>query len=158
MILRRDDLLAGGLCVVLGGGFAIYAMLSLKIGTPSRMGSGFFPIMLGGILLVLGLVIAFKPGGDAEAAAGEPEEPAGPVPWRAIVPLTVAPVLFAVSARSLGLILSTALCVGVVCLASPRMTIRMGAGVTIGLTILCVLVFSWGLHLPLPLFPSFVAG
>jgi hypothetical protein len=158
MVLKREDLMAGGLCVVLGGGFAIYALLSLKLGTPSRMGSGFFPVVLGGILVVLGLLIAFKPGGDGGAAVGGSEEQASPVPWRAIIALTIAPILFAATVRSLGLVLSTALCVAVVCFASRRMTIRMGAGVTVGLTALCVLVFSYGLHLPLPLFPSFIAG
>lgn len=159
MTIKREDILAGALCVLLGGGFALYALFTLKVGTPSKMGSGFFPVMLGGLLAVLGLAIGFKsivrPAAEAEAS-GEPISE--PVPWRAIVTLTMAPVIFALTVRSLGLALATALCVAIVCFASPRMTLRMGLGVTIGLTIICVGVFSYGLKLSLPLLPAFMVG
>ncbi|WP_338608686.1 tripartite tricarboxylate transporter TctB family protein [Pelagibacterium nitratireducens] len=159
MVFKREDLLAGGLCVLLGAGFALYALFTLNIGTPSRMGSGFFPVMLGVLLAVLGLAIGLRSFASphTEAVVGDEDAP-GPVPWRAIVTIALAPILFAVTVRELGLALATAICVGVVCFASPRMTVRMGIGVTVGLTILCVAVFSFGLHLPLPLLPTFITG
>lgn len=156
MFLKREDFLAGALCVLLGAGFAIYAWMTLKIGTPSKMGSGFFPVMLGGLLAVLGVAMGLR--SFLTRTDEDDEESHGPVPWRAIVILTLAPILFATTVRSLGLALATAVCVAFVCFASARMTIWMAAGVTAGLTILCVAVFSIGLRLPLPLLPAFVGG
>lgn len=159
MTIKREDFLAGALCILLGAGFALYALFTLKVGTPSKMGSGFFPVMLGGLLTVLGLAIGFKSIGGPTAEAEVSEEPLpGSVPWRAIVTLTIAPVIFALTVRNLGLALATALCVAIVCFASPRMTLRMGIGVTVGLTIICVGVFSYGLKLSLPLLPAFMVG
>ncbi|KQX35279.1 hypothetical protein ASD04_14640 [Devosia sp. Root436] len=158
MVLKREDVLTGGLCVLLGAGFAIYALVTLKVGTPSKMGSGFFPVMLGGLLAALGLVIGFRSLTNPGAEIAPDEEPLGAIPWRAIVTLTLAPILFAATVRGLGLALATALCVGVVCFASPRMTLKMAIGVTIGLTILCVAVFSFGLRLSLPLLPTFMGN
>ncbi len=159
MIIKREDFLAGAFCVLLGAGFVLYALVTLKVGTPSKMGSGFFPVMLGGLLALLGLVMGFRSFSRvaAEAAASE-EPPLGPLPWRAIVTLTIAPIVFAMTVRSLGLALATALCVGIVCFASPRMTLRMALGVIVGLTIICVGVFSFGLKLTLPLLPTFMVG
>jgi hypothetical protein len=157
--LKREDLLAGGLCILIGGGFAIYALLTLKVGTPSQMGSGFFPVMLGGLLALLGLVMAIRSfTADAAEAVVSDEPQLGPLPWRAIVTLSIAPIIFATTVRTLGLALATALCVGIVCLASPRMTPRMALGVVVGLTVICVGVFSFGLKLSLPLLPTFIAG
>ena len=59
------DLLAGGSFVLLGAAFAIGGS-RYDVGSALRMGSGYVPIALGGILVVLGLlvvVIAFR-GGD----------------------------------------------------------------------------------------------
>lgn len=159
VVLKREDLLAGALCVLIGMGFALYTLLTLKIGTPSRMGSGFFPLVLGGLLAVLGIAIVIR--GAIRTGAittAEDDVELGPVPWRGIVILALAPVLFALTVRSLGMVLATALCVAVVCFASSRVTMRMAVVVTIGLTTLCVAVFSFGLGVTLPLLPSVMGG
>ena len=51
--------------------------LGYAVGTPFRMGPGYFPLVLGGVAGVLGVAIVAKGVG-----AGE-DEPIGPVPWRA---------------------------------------------------------------------------
>lgn len=158
MTLKREDFLTGAFCVLVGTSFALYAFMTLKVGTPSNMGSGFFPVMLGCLLALLGLVIGFRSISSLGTDVASDEPPLGPLPWRAIVTLTIAPVVFAVTVRTLGLAFSTALTVGIVCFASPRMTLRMALGVIVSLTVICVGVFSFGLKLSLPLLPSFVVG
>lgn len=60
----RRDLIAGGLLTALGAFVSIYAASNYKMGTATRMGPGYFPVVLGCILAVLGaliFVIALKP-------------------------------------------------------------------------------------------------
>ena len=53
------DILAGLIFVAFGLAFAITS-LSYELGTPLRMGPGYFPLALGGILVLLGLLIVGK--------------------------------------------------------------------------------------------------
>ncbi|MCU0908987.1 MAG: hypothetical protein MUF73_16465 [Rhodobacteraceae bacterium] len=48
------DTAAGALFVVLGAGFAWFGR-GLEIGTTFRMGPGYFPLVLAGLLILLGL-------------------------------------------------------------------------------------------------------
>ena len=53
----RNDLASGAIFVAFGAYFALEAM-RYEFGTPFRMGPGFMPIMLGGILVALGVAVA----------------------------------------------------------------------------------------------------
>jgi len=59
MILSQKDFFAGLLYAVVGGAFAIGAT-GYNLGTAARMGPGYFPLMLGVLLGVIGLYIMFK--------------------------------------------------------------------------------------------------
>src|SRR5690606_8490719 len=50
MTFNRSDLGAGAIFIAIGLGFAAITLLELDIGTARRMGPGYFPIMLSGIL------------------------------------------------------------------------------------------------------------
>src|SRR5687767_15414949 len=87
------DLLAGGVFVTLGLAFAIGGA-RYDVGSALRMGPGYVPLLLGGVLAVLGLVIvaqAFLAGDPHARELADRER--RPVPW---VPaaLLVASVLF----------------------------------------------------------------
>ena len=85
MTRNRQDIAVGGIFVALGllFGFDIWRT-ELEIGTPLRMGPGFFPVILAAILLLLGVVILVK-----GAIARIPPETARVIPWRGI--LFIAP-------------------------------------------------------------------
>ena len=53
----RNDLASGAIFVAFGAYFALEAM-RYEFGTPFRMGPGFMPIVLGGILVALGVAVA----------------------------------------------------------------------------------------------------
>ncbi len=138
------DILAGLVFVAFGLAFAVVAM-SYEIGSPLRMGPGYFPFVLGCLLILLGGVIAAK-----GLLAGEGEA-IGAIPWRAVGLIIAAVLFFGLTVRGLGLVPSifvTALMSG---FASRRTTLLMGLLVTAGLTILCILVFVVALRLRLPL-------
>ena len=62
------------------------------------MGPGYFPLVLAGVLALLGVAIVAK-GVTAAAAEGD----IGPVPWRAVVLLLAALVFFGATIKGLGL-------------------------------------------------------
>lgn len=60
------DIVSGTALVLLGGFVAVYAMATLSMGTATRMGDGVFPVALGALLALFGILIAapafFRPG------------------------------------------------------------------------------------------------
>jgi hypothetical protein len=141
--INHRDLLLGAIFALIGAGFVIAAR-GLDMGTAQRMGPGLFPVILASVLMLLGIAIAAQ-------AFFTAEEPIGKVPWRGLVLILAAPVLFGVTVRGLGLIGAVALAIATSTFASQRAGLVLAGLLTLGLTIFCVLVFSYGLGLPIPL-------
>jgi hypothetical protein len=138
------DILAGLAFVAFGLAFAVQAA-GYGVGTPVRMGAGYFPLLLGGVLVLLGGVIAVK-----GFLAGEGEA-IGVIPWRAIGLILGAVLFFGLTVRGLGLIASTFVAVLMASFASRRTGVVTALLIALGLTVLCVLVFVLALRLRLPL-------
>jgi Tripartite tricarboxylate transporter TctB family len=141
------DVLAGLVFVVIGLGFSAVAM-TYGIGSANQMGSGSFPLVLGLILTGLGGFIAVRGLADGELG------PIGTVPWRAVILIVGAVIVFGLTVRSLGLAPSTFLATFMSALASRRTTLPIAVLIAVGLTVVSVLVFVFALSLRLPLFPS----
>src|SRR5690606_5265200 len=95
MNLDLKDLRAGGFFVLVGLAFGMEAYFRIPIGSPSRMGPGFFPILLSVTLTGLGLLIclsAFRSSSPRLAF----------VSWRGLLPVLGAPIVFGFTVRGLG--------------------------------------------------------
>ncbi len=145
MTNRSRDTLAGAIIVTLGLLFLI-AALGLERGTAVRMGPGYFPLLLAGLLILIGAAVAFRALRE-EAAAIHMHA----VPWRGMILILAAPVLFGLTVRGLGLLPAIAIVAAISSFASRRMTVVLAAGITVLLTAFCVLVFNVGLGLPVRL-------
>lgn len=141
MTVNVRDAAAGALFVGIGGWFA-FSALNLDIGTALRMGPGYFPLILAGILIFLGVLIVVR---ALRADAGE----IGPVAWRGLLFILPAPIVFGLTVRGLGMVLALVIIVLLVSHASRSMRPLTAACLAVGLTGFCVLVFSYGLGLPL---------
>jgi hypothetical protein len=142
---RLRDILAGAIFIVLGLIFVI-GTLGLERGTAFRMGPGFFPMVLAGLLILIGLSIAVQAARE-EAVAIHMHA----VPWRGLVLILAAPVLFGLTVRGLGLLPSLLVVAAISSFASRRMRPVLAAAITVVLTLFCVLVFNVGLGLPIRL-------
>jgi hypothetical protein len=153
----------GVLFALIGLGFALVARgvrlsdlilhAGYNMGTPARMGPGFFPFWLGIILMGLGVVIALlslRPGEEADE--GFPR-----FHWRPILLVLGAVVLFGVVLRPAGMLLAGLLLVFVASLGSRTFRARAALVLGAGLVTFCSLVFVAGLKLPIPLCPDFEA-
>jgi hypothetical protein len=141
------DILAGGIFIVLGVAFAA-GSLAYEIGSPLRMGPGYVPLVLGGILVGFGLLIIGK-----GFIAGEGES-IGRVDWRAVFLITAALLFFGITVRGVGVagaLLGSSL---LAALARSETSIRQALIIAVALTVLSVVVFIFALQLRLPLFGS----
>ena len=150
MTANSKDLSAGLLFIAIAALFAA-GTIELDLGTPLRLGPGAFPLLLAGVLALLGLIIVAQ-------AFRRPTAHVVAVPWRGVFLIVAAPVLFGLTVRGLGLVASLALIVAVSAFASQRMSLKLAAALTVGLTIFCVLVFNVGLGLPLRLVGPWLGG
>ena len=144
MTRSLKDILAGLAFVAFGAAFAFLAV-GYRIGTPGQMGPGAFPFVVGGILVALGGVMAVR--GFVQR---EPD-PIGIIPWRAIAMIIAAVLFFGLTVRGLGLIPSTFGAALLAALASRRAGLVGVLAVSIGLTVVAILVFVVALRLNLRL-------
>lgn len=148
---NQKDLVAGTIFVAIGL-FFVVASLQYRLGTPDRMGPGFFPLMLG---LLLGLL-----GGGVILGAlrGAPQEGGriGAINLRGLAIIVLATVVFGLLIQPLGLLATLAIGAAITSLAAPGMRpgiilINIGVQLVIGLGLFHLL-----LKLQIPLLPTFL--
>jgi hypothetical protein len=138
------DILAGGIFVLMGGAFVV-GSLSYELGTPLRMGPGYFPLLVGVILTGLGLAVVVK-----GLVAGEVIL-FGTIPWRAIAAIVSALLFFGFAIQPLGFVPTSAVTAILTTLASSRIRPLRALAVAAGLTVASTLIFIVGLQLRIPL-------
>ena len=141
----RNDLAAGAIFVAFGAYFAFEAM-NYQFGTPFRMGPGFMPVVLGGILVALGVAIAAKGFGRVDT------DPAPPWPWRGLALVLGTILFFAVTVRGLGFVPVVLISAFASAMSSTRNSPLASLVIAIGLCVLCYLIFVVGLGLLVPRF------
>lgn len=139
-LLRNRDVLAGLLFAALGTGGLLVA-LAYPFGTLGDMGPGFFPRVLGLVLIGLG-GITFVRG----LRAGEPVE--GPWGWLPLTMLSAALLAFGWLMEHAGLLPALVALVVASARAGQEFAWREVAVLTVALCVLAVAVFVWGLGLP----------
>lgn len=145
-VKSQKDFASGLLFLAFGAIFAVLAP-SYNLGTTSRMGAGFFPLILGIVLAVIGVAIVFQ------SFAGS-EDRIEKLNWRALICLLGAIALFGVLLRPLGLVLSLIVLVLLGGLANRDFKWREGIPLALFLAVLCATLFVFALKLQLPLWPA----
>ena len=149
MTLNRKDLVCGLVFVVIGLIFAVVGR-DLEIGTATRMGPGYFPLVLCGLIILIGIIIA------ARAIGRPPGEPLGGVPWRAMLLILPATIFFGYAVRGVGLVPAVVTVALASSFASSKMTVPLAIGLAVLLAAFCSAVFVYGLGLPIQLFGPWV--
>lgn len=147
--LKNKDLLAGLMFVVIGVIFWVGAS-NYQMGSAARMGPGWFPSVLGGIMTFLGVLIAGL--GLKNQAQWAQTEGIGWT-WKPVVILTVAVVLFGFALPTLGMIAAIVLLTFLSGIAAHDRHYASLAMITVIMCLFCAAVFVWGLKLQMKLFP-----
>ena len=133
--------------IVISIGLIGYAVATqYEIGTARRLGPGYFPTMLSGVLVLLGLAEA------ACALFSKAKQASDPIDWRPLLAILVAVSGFALAIASLGLIPALIICVGVTSLAEPKFGLLPAAIIAAVISVAAWGLFSVLLGMTLPLF------
>jgi hypothetical protein len=160
-IKSQKDFFAGLMFTVTGGSFAIGAT-SYTIGEGARMGPGYFPLMLGLLLVAIGLFVLL----EAITVATPDGERIGPWAWKPLGFIIGANILFGVllgglpklSLPAMGLVLAIYGLTFVAALAGEEFKAREVAVLATVLAIGSYLAFVVLLRLQFPVWPTFIAG
>lgn len=155
MTKPSSDTLCGLFFIAIAIGFG-WAATGYDIGTPRRMGPGFFPLLAAAALGGLGLLIVLR---DrlATARAKSPPAPERSVAWGPGLRVLAGVLFFGATASGLGLVPSLAVTV----LAASRAghnSWRQSVVQCLVLTVLCTVIFQMGLGLKLPLVGPWIGG
>lgn len=144
---HNRDYYAGALMILLG----LYTVLqgrTYQMGTLSRMGPGYYPVALGVLMVILGVIIAL----NARASVPEGEEEALPPEWRGWICILLSIVAFVVFGMYGGLLPATFAIVFISALGDRNNTVKSAFFLAVGMTLVALVIFYWALQVQFPLF------
>lgn len=139
--IDRTEAAAGAIFLLFGLFFGVQS-LGLELGTAFRMGPGYFPLVLAGVLSLFGILII------ASAFKSAEEQPFGTLAWRGLIFILPAPVFFGLTVRGLGFVPAIFVTTLIAALASLKMKLPVALLLSAGVTLFSTLVFSFALGLP----------
>jgi len=137
-----------GIMLIGTGAVSIFIARDYPLGSTMRMGPGYFPSMLGGILVLFGIYVMIL-------GLRRNEKIQGPWPLRALIVLPFSLVLFGVLMKHAGFIPALAALIFGSAAAGREFKFVEVLLLTVVLTGLSVAVFIWGLGLPYPVIKDF---
>ncbi|WPC66004.1 tripartite tricarboxylate transporter TctB family protein [Rhodoferax ferrireducens] len=160
-VKSQQDFFSGLLFTVVGIAFA-WGATDYKIGDSARMGPGYFPLLLGVLLALLGTVMTFK-----ALVIETPEgEKVGRFAWRPLVFIIAANLVFGVAlgglpslkVPALGLIVGIYALTFMASLAGDRFKAKEAAVLATVLAVLSYLAFVLVLKLQFVVWPALTVG
>jgi len=160
-IKSQKDFFAGLMFMVVGVAFA-WGATTYSVGSGARMGPGYFPLMLGILLALIGSVITFK----AMVVETEGGDKIGAWAWKPLFFILAANFLFgillgglpSIGLPAMGMILGIYALVIIASLAGNEFSLKGVLGLSTILAIGSYLAFVVLLKLQFPVWPSFITG
>jgi len=143
------DFWAGAMFIAFGVFFVAWSFAKYQMGSAVRMGPGYFPAVLGGLLVVLGLVVLLK----ALAADGPT---VARFHFKQLILVSGSVVAYGYLIKPAGLALATIAAVIIGALAGHEFKWKEALIVALVLVIFSWLVFVRALTLPFPMCPEFI--
>ena len=147
MKIRDPQDFWAGMMFVAFGAAAMFFARNYAFGTSAKMGPGYFPTALGGILIALGLITALRGLAFAGPAVGR-------FNWKPLLFVLGSIVLFAAALQGLGLVIAIFVLIIVSALGGHEFKFREVLILAFCLTLGCVAIFIYGLQLQFPVFPG----
>lgn len=143
---NKQEFLSGLTLIGFGVAGLVFAR-NYPMGTAFRMGPGYFPVVLSGLLIAIGLVVAI-----GALRSGQGVTPG--IAWRPLIVVTAATVLFGLLINQAGLLLATLVMAAVSRLARPGYPWRETVLLAVALAAICSAIFYFGLKVQMPLLPT----
>jgi hypothetical protein len=139
----------GGALMVLFGLSAIWQGSRYGIGSMRHMKAGYFPVSLGAILALIGVVIA---GGAAMRPREHVQEETLQPEWRGWICIALSILAFLALGKYGGLLPATFAIVFISALGDRENSILTAFILAVAICVICVALFWWALKLQFPLF------
>ncbi len=160
-IKSQKDFFSGVVYSVVGGAFAIGAT-NYTLGEGARMGPGYFPMMLGILLAVIGAVVIF----GSLVVQTEDGQPVGKIAWKPLCFIIGANLMFGLllgglprfGIPAMGLIAAIYALVFISSMAGDHFRPKEVAILATILAVFSYVAFVWLLKLQFPVWPSFITG
>ena len=160
-IKSQKDFFSGLMFTVIGAAFA-YGATSYNVGTGARMGPGYFPLLLGVILALLGAVILFK----ALVVETPDGDHIGALAYKPLIFIIAGNLLFGVllgglpsiGLPAMGLIVAIFGTTIVVSMAGDQFSFKETIVLSSILSIMSYAAFIMLLKLQFPVWPTFISG
>lgn len=149
-IKNKKDFWAGIMFVFFGSLFVVIGN-QYAFGSAAKMGPGYFPQMVGGLLACLGLLITL-----GSIKAGTKPEEIRQGSWKVVFKILFPVALFGLFLNTLGLLVCLIMLVVLSCLASKEFKWQEIILTSLFLALLSYGIFVLALQLQFPLWPSFV--
>lgn len=157
----QKDFFSGLMFTLVGAGFA-WGATTYTVGNGARMGPGYFPLMLGILMAILGLGVIFS-SLTVETVDGEP---VGRIAWRPLIFIIGANVVFgillgglpSIGLPSMGLIVAIYALVIISGFAAQKSSLKLSLILATILAVGSYLTFIVGLNLQFQVWPTFITG
>jgi len=152
--MHKHRYYAAGLILLIGVSTAM-GSLEYSMGTLSRMGPGYFPLLLGSVLTLIAFLIAILPGSSEERREDAQRESLRAVarrrcrPWGATVAGVIA---FVVLGKYGGLVPATFVLIFIAALGDSKNSLKSCFWLATGVVGFAIVAFHYGLQLQFPLF------
>ncbi len=149
-IRNQKDFWSAVMFVIFGALFMLWST-DYQFGTAQRMGPGYFPTVLGALLIVLGVMVglpAVKP--HAEETTVEP------IGWRGLIIILGAVVLYGVLLPILGFVVSLAVLILLSSMGTREFTWKASLLSVVVLGVFSYVTFVMGLNLQFSVWPPFL--
>ena len=148
-IKAPKDFWAGLMFIAFGAAFMGVALAQYQLGTAVRMGPGYFPTVLGGLMIFLGILVLLE-----SIAIEGPKVPA--FGFRPMFFILAGCLTFAYILKPAGLIVSIFALVSISAFGGHEFKIKEVTILGAILAVFSVFVFVKGLTLPFPIWPAFM--
>ena len=161
-IKSKKNFASGLLFASVGAAFALGAT-GYNVGSAARMGPGYFPLMIGVLLTLLGLVVV---AGSLTSRRVGDGDPIGRIAWKPLGFVIGANVLFgillagigSIGLPAMGLIVAIYALVIVACMAGADFRMKLAVMLATVLAVGSYLTFIVGLKLQFQVWPTFISG
>lgn len=143
-LLRTSDA-QSALFFIFFGVLTMVLSRNYEFGTPSEMGPGFFPTILGFLLIVVGIVVG------VQAFRTNIVEELEEIPWRPIIFITLAVLVSAMLLLNAGIAVAIPSLVFISALSSRIFNLSTTIITSIVLILFAGGIFVWGLDLRIPM-------
>ena len=149
-IRNFKDFYTGLLFVLFGAAFT-WGATRYDMGTAARMGAGYFPFMLGGLLIILGVIVFIR-----SLVSTSDDHHVGRIALKPMVMMFGSIAAFALLLRPAGMVLSTFAIILISSLASRESRFWETLISAAVLCASCIAMFVYGLNLQIPVWPAFI--